>query len=173
MSQIYDKFFVNKLKLGPTDIRDRCTEEAFDGQYFHLGCPEVFSRMVVEKAKGAAATVDEVNSYMEWLLCTWDPTYRMELVANDIRVDREGVGVELMAVPWYSQTPKDIAAMYATCSYGKQYEELLETEGHLGERWYAMVKFCDSRYAQSKLKAYINFETNYKTYRRAWGGSNT
>jgi hypothetical protein len=43
----------------------------------------------------------------------------MELVANDIRVDREGVDVELMVVPWYSQTPKDIAAMYATCNYGK------------------------------------------------------
>jgi len=58
----------------------------------------------------------------------------MELVANDIRVDREGVDVELVDVPWYSQTPKNIVAMYATCNYGKQYEELLETAGHLGER---------------------------------------
>ena len=160
MSDIYDKTFVKKLNLSPTDIRDQCTGAAFDGQYFHLGCPEVFSRMVVEKAKGAATTVDEVNSYMEWLLCTWDPAHRMKLVANDIRVDREGVGVELMAVPWYSQTPKDIAAMYATCSYGKQNEELLETTGHLGKRWYAMVKFCDTRFAQSELKVFINFEKN-------------
>ncbi len=97
--------------------------------------------MVVEKAKGAATTGAEVNSFVEWLLCTWNPAHRMELVANDIRVDREGVDVELMIVPWYSQTPKDIAAMYATCSYGKQYEELLETAGHLGGRWFAMVKF--------------------------------
>jgi hypothetical protein len=129
--------------------------------------------MVVEKAKGAAATGDKVNSFFERLLCTWDPTHRMELVANDIRVDREDVDVELMAVPWYSQTPKNIAAIYATCSYGNQYEELLETAGHLGERWYAMVKFCETRFAQSELKVYINIEKNYKTYRRACGGNIT
>ena len=76
--------------------------------------------MVVEKEKGAAATGAEVDSFMEWLLCTWDPAHRMELGANDVRVDREGVDVELMNVPWYSQTRKDIAAMYATCNYGKQ-----------------------------------------------------
>ena len=49
--------------------------------------------------------------------------------------------------------------MYATCSYGKQYEEVLET-AELGERWYAMMKFCDTRLAQSELKVYINFEKN-------------
>jgi hypothetical protein len=65
MTHIYDKTFVKTLNLGPADIRDQCTGAAFDGQYFHLGCPEVFSRMVVEKAKGAAITVDEVNSFME------------------------------------------------------------------------------------------------------------
>ena len=36
-----------------------------------------------------------------------------------------------------------------------------------------MVKFCDTRFAQSELKVYINFEKNYMTYRQAWGGSNT
>ena len=99
MTNIYDKILVQKLKLGPAYIRDQCTGAAFDGQYFHLGCLEVFSRMVVEKAKGVAATGDEVDRFLEWLLCTWDPAHRMELVANDIRVDREGVDVELMVVP--------------------------------------------------------------------------
>ena len=93
---------MKKLKLEPADIRDRCTGATFDGQYFHLGCLEVFSRIVVEKAKVAAATGDEVNSFVEWLLCTWDPARRMELVANDIRVDRKGVDVELSSVPMYS-----------------------------------------------------------------------
>jgi hypothetical protein len=89
---------------------------AFEGQYFHLGCPEVFSRIVVEKGKRVATTRDKFTSYMEWLLYTWDPTHRMELVANDIRDDRDGVDLELMSVTWYSQTPKDIATMYTTCS---------------------------------------------------------
>ncbi len=43
----------------------------------------------------------------------------MELVANDIRVDRQGVDVELMSFPWYAETLKDISAMYACCNYGK------------------------------------------------------
>ncbi len=55
--------------------------------------------MIVENAKGVASTATEVNIFMEWLLCTWDPAHRMELVANDIRVDRAGADVELMAVP--------------------------------------------------------------------------
>ncbi len=119
MSEIYDKTFIKKLKLGPKEVRDQCTGAAFDGQYFHLGCLEVFSRMVVENVKGAATTATEVNSFIEWLLCTWDPAHRMELVINDIRVNRVGVDVELMITPWYSQAPKDIAAMYATSSYVK------------------------------------------------------
>jgi hypothetical protein len=118
--------------------------------------------MVVEKAKGGAATGAEIASYMEWLLCTWDPAHRLELVAKDIRLDKLGIDVELASVPWYAQTPKNISPMYACCSYGKQYEELLQTAEHLGRKWYAMVKFCETRFAQSELKVYINFEKNYK-----------
>ncbi len=65
MPEIYDKTVVKKLKLGPADIRDQCAGADFDGQYFHLGFPEVFSRMVVEKAKGSAKTRLEVNGFME------------------------------------------------------------------------------------------------------------
>jgi hypothetical protein len=63
--------------------------------------------------------------------------------------------------------------MYACCSYGKQYGELLETSKHLGIRWYAMVKFCETRFAQSDLKIYANFEKNYVANRRTWGGVKT
>jgi hypothetical protein len=90
---------VKKLNLDPAGMRNQCTGAVFDGQYFHLGCREVFSRMVVDKAKGAATTRDEVDMFMKWLVYTWDPAHRIELVANDIRVDREGVDVELTAVP--------------------------------------------------------------------------
>jgi hypothetical protein len=34
-----------------------------------------------------------------------------------------------------------------------------------------MVTFCDTCFAQSELKVYINFEKNYSTYRRTLGGS--
>ncbi len=61
--------------------------------------------------------------------------------------------------------------MYACFSYGKQYEELLQTPEHLGRKWYAMVKCCETRFAQSELKVYINFEKNYNTYCRTWGAA--
>jgi hypothetical protein len=92
----------------------------------------------------------------------------MELVANDIRIDKLGVDVELTYVPWYAQISKDIASTYACCSYGKQYEELFQTAKHLGQRWYAMVKFCETRFAQSELMVYKNSEKNYKTCRTTW-----
>jgi len=92
-------------------------------------------------------TARETTRVLEWLLCTWDPAHRLELVANDIRVDRHGVDVEVMSVPWYAQTPKDISAIYACCSYGKEFEELLQTTEHIGRQWYAMVKFCETRFA--------------------------
>ncbi len=33
-----------------------------------------------------------------------------------------------------------------------------------------MAKFCDTRFAQSKLMVYKNFENNYNIYRRTWSG---
>jgi hypothetical protein len=59
------------------------------------------------------------------LLCTWNPAHQLELVANDIRIDKLGVDDELMFVLWYAQIPKDISSMSPCYSYGKQYEELL------------------------------------------------
>ena len=33
-----------------------------------------------------------------------------------------------------------------------------------------MVNFCETRFAHSELKVYINFEKIYHTYCRTWGG---
>ena len=75
----------------------------------------------MEKAKGALATRSEIRHLVEWLLCTWDPVHRLELMANDIRIDKLGVDVELMSVLWYAQTLADITAMHACYIYGNQY----------------------------------------------------
>jgi len=32
-----------------------------------------------------------------------------------------------------------------------------------------MVKFCETRFAQTELMVYKNFEKNYNIYRRTWG----
>ncbi len=103
--------------------------------------------MVIERVKKTTATAREKTELLEVLLCTLDPAHCLELVTNDICVDRHTVDVELMSVHWYAQTPKDISAMYACCSYGKQYEKLLQTAEHIGRKWYGMVKFCEIRFA--------------------------
>ena len=151
MGQIYDETFINKLSLSPVEIREQCTGAAFDGAYFHLNNPDHLAKRIVEQAKGAPATRSEIRNLVEWLFCTWDRAHLLKLVANDVRIDKFGVDVELMFVPWCAHIIKDIAAVYACCSYGKQYEELLQTAKHLGERWYAMAKFCETRFAQSQL----------------------
>jgi hypothetical protein len=161
--------FITKLGLTIAEIRARCIGAAFDGQYFRLDWHEAIAKRMIEAATGGPASATEVQNLMQWMLCTWDLTHRMELVTEDNRADKLGVDVDLMAVSWYAQTPKDISAMYACCSYGKQYEELLQTAEHLGRRWYVMAKFCATRFAKSELKVYINLEYNYITYRGTWG----
>jgi hypothetical protein len=83
---------------------------------------------------------------MEWIICTSKRAHRLELVAKDIRLDRLGVDVKFISVPWYAQTPEDIVAIYAYCNNGKQYEELFKTARHLGMRWYARIKFRETRF---------------------------
>ena len=46
----------------------------------------------------------------------------------------------------------------------------MQTTKHLGHSWYAMVKICETIFAQSKLVVYKNFEKSYNTYRWARGG---
>jgi len=116
MTRIYDETCVKKLGLAPAEIREQCTGAAFDGAYFHLNSPDHLAKRIVEQAKGAPATRSEVKNLKEWLLYTWDPAHRLELVANDNRVDKLGVDVEIMSVPWYAQIPKDVVAMYSCCS---------------------------------------------------------
>ncbi len=70
-----------------------------------------FQEWLLKKQREMQQPGPRLTVFWESLLCAWDSAHRMELVANGIRVDREDVDVELMVVPWYSQTPKDIAAI--------------------------------------------------------------
>ena len=90
---------MRKLGLTPEDIRNQCAGAAFDDPYFSLNAPEALAKMVIERSKGTTATTREAKDLLEWLLCTWDPAPRLELVTDDIRVDPHGVAVELMSVP--------------------------------------------------------------------------
>ena len=99
MRGIYEHALIKKLELTPKEIRNQCTGAAFDGQYFSLNAPNVLAKIMIERATGTTTTARETVGLLEWLLCTWDPTHRLERVANEIRVDRLGLDVELASVP--------------------------------------------------------------------------
>ena len=90
-----------------------------------MKCLEVLATRFVQEASEGQVTRTEIQNVMEWMLCNWDPTHRLELVTKSIRLGRLVVDVKFIVVPWYAQTPKAIFAMYACCNYGKQCEELL------------------------------------------------
>jgi hypothetical protein len=106
------------LDLIHAKIKARCAGAALDDQYFSLNSPKAIAKRMIEAVTGGPASATEVQNLMQWMLCKWDPAQRLELNTGDIRVDKLEVDVELMVVPWYAQTPKNISAMYACCSYG-------------------------------------------------------
>jgi hypothetical protein len=57
---------------------------------------------MVEPPKGGRAMRQEIQDSAEWMLCTWDPPHMLELVVNDIRVDKLGLDMKLMFVFWYA-----------------------------------------------------------------------
>ena len=112
MGQIYDDAFIKKLRLAPANIREQCTGAAFDETYFHMSNPDHIAKQIVKQAKGPSTTRSEIRNLVKWVLYTWEPAHRLELVANDLRIDKLGVDVERMFVPSYAQIPKDIACMH-------------------------------------------------------------
>jgi hypothetical protein len=93
--------FIKKLRLTLTEIKAQCIGAAVDGQYFSLICHEAIAKRMTEAATVDPASATEVQSLIQWILCMWYLAHPLQLVTGDIRVDKLGVNVELMAVPWY------------------------------------------------------------------------
>ncbi len=74
---------MKKLEQMPHEIRQHCTRATFDGQYFSLNAHEALAKMMIERTKGTSATARDTLELLEWLVCTWDPAHRLELVANN------------------------------------------------------------------------------------------
>ena len=105
------------LGLTPNKALQQFVGFAADGQYFNNN---VVEHMVQSFKKQDV----DVQDMVEWIMPSWDPAHRLELVIGDARKDAEGVGVALPTIGWYSLISVAISDIYTKFAYGKGYEEL-------------------------------------------------
>ena len=148
------------LGLTPDKALQQFVGFAADGQYF--------KNNVVEHMVEAFKKEDvDVQDMVEWIMPSWDPAHRLELVIGDARKDAEGVGVALPTIKWYSLISIAISDIYTKFAYGKGYEELRKIAEDEDLHFYALKRFCDTRFAQAEHKVYINFVHNFPTLVKA------
>jgi hypothetical protein len=82
-------------------------------------------------------------------------------VIGDVRSDKPGCNFELLSVSWYGPIPKIISEVYNKLNYGRAYEALMEMSQKQGRFMYQLQRFCDTRFAQSERKVYVNFILDY------------
>ncbi|KAK3241752.1 hypothetical protein CYMTET_48508 [Cymbomonas tetramitiformis] len=112
---------------------------AFDGQYFNLDVPRFLC--------------DMIGTSVEWTMPGWDGGHRTELVLADVRKDE--------VLTWYKETPETINEIHSKVGYGKNYEALRASAAKVGQTFYNLQTFCDTRFAQAERKVYKNFILNY------------
>ena len=144
------------LGLTPDKALQQFVGFAADGQYFNNN---VVEHMVQSFKKQDV----DVQDMVEWIMPSWDPAHRLELVIGDARKDAEGVGVALPTIGWYSLISVAISDIYTKFAYGKGYEELRKIAEENDLQFYALKRFCDTRFAQAEHKVYINFMHNFPT----------
>ena len=79
MNKIYDDAFIKKLRLTQAKVGSRCTGVAFDGHFFSLDIHEALAARMIEATEFYTSTT-EVQSLMQWLLCTRHLAHRLERV---------------------------------------------------------------------------------------------
>ncbi|KAK3235158.1 hypothetical protein CYMTET_54622 [Cymbomonas tetramitiformis] len=120
-------------------LRTQLTGMAFDGQYFNLDVPKAFCELI--------------GTSVEWTMPGWDGGHRTELVTADVRKDE--------VLTWYKETPEVINEIHSKVAYGKNYEALRKSSARVGQKFYNIQTFCDTRFAQAERKVYKNFILNY------------
>lgn len=135
---------MKKLGFSKHQLRQQMTSFAADGQYFALAIAQHIAHLLLkdEHGDGPAFISEEVEYAMQWLLCTWDPAHRLELVLKDVRKDVLSVHEELPELKWYGEIAMDVNEIYSKFTYRKGCEELINCAEQLGLRLYEICKIC-------------------------------
>ncbi len=130
---------VDRFRFSLRQLRTQLTGMAFDGQYFGLDVPR--------------ALCERIGTSVEWTMPGWDGGHRTELVLGDVRKDE--------VLTWYKEIPEAINEIHSKVAYGKNYEALRKCAVKVGQKFYNIQTFCDTRFAQAERKVYKNFILNY------------
>lgn len=115
---------------------------AVDGAYIHLGIDKHLCR--------------KIGITEEWLSISWDSAHLLELAINDVKKQRKFL--------WLSKFIKICAMIMKKYSYGKQYEQLLETAELLEEDILQPKQFHVTRFVSSELRVYETMMRDWSTF---------
>eukprot|EP00918_Siedleckia_nematoides_P063266 GHVU01137778.1.p1 GENE.GHVU01137778.1~~GHVU01137778.1.p1 ORF type:complete len:619 (+),score=38.48 GHVU01137778.1:1171-3027(+) len=147
------------LALMPlSELRQRVAAFAFDGQYVkdNVG-------LTLRRAYGGTP---------RWLTIRWDSAHKVELVLEDLLLDRQG-SEELDTVAWLGTLPATTCRVLARFQWGKHYEEIrdMATELEFGLR--NPNSISGTRFVKSATKAYKNVQHNFRAYVQAYTDAST
>ena len=114
-----------------------------DGQYFNLGVPDEFRRLL---------NLNKIYFY-------WDAAHKVMLAEKDIRTEKIG-NTENDQFPFLVKLIETIKDFLSNVNYGKKYEDLIQTsEKYPNEKFYKLHSISTTRFAaymHSVLLALLN-----------------
>ena len=132
------------------ELQQRIAGFSFDGQYLCEGVQGELCKLLALS--------------LSWHLVQWDAAHLIELVLNDVRLDK--IGTETMfSVEWYGPLSELIAHLINPFQYGKAYEEIRAIASALLQRLRDPAKYCETRFAASEKKVIESLLENFLVYR--------
>ena len=123
---------------------DQVEGGSFDGQYFHLGVPDLLQKQM---------------QLPEQFLCTWDPMHKGGVVDTHIRED--------INFSWLVEVQVVCKEIYTTFNWGKNYENFLQVCKDLDIEMKKLTNFQMTRFANSVRHVFMNLRTDYAAVRQS------
>ncbi|CAF1498228.1 unnamed protein product, partial [Didymodactylos carnosus] len=114
--------------LSQFTLQQQLVSDAVDGAYLHLNIDKHLC--------------DEIGMNVDWLCFSWDPAHLIELAVNDLKKKRSYM--------WLTSFIKLCSNLMKQYSYGKSYEQLIETADELDEDILDPKRFHETRFVSSK-----------------------
>ncbi|CAF1422202.1 unnamed protein product [Rotaria sordida] len=128
-------------KINASNNDDSNVGCAVDGAYIHLSIGKhLFQKIGIRE---------------EWLSISWDSAHLLELAIHDVKKERKFL--------WLTRFIKTCAMIMRKYSYGKQYEQLLETAELIEEDILQPKQFHITRFVSSECRVYETMMRDWST----------
>ncbi len=133
---------MESFSLSQSILQQQLVGCAADGAYIHSKIDEHSCRKIDIKEK--------------WLSISWDSAHLLELAINDVKKQRKFL--------WLITFIKTCSSIMKKYSYGKQYEQLLETAELLEENILQPKHFHVTRFVSSECRVYETMMRDWTTF---------